>query len=118
MKNLFLTILILISMPAQAKHLYPEKYYQSRWCTAHSGQQEVIMPDGSRADCITENYAIEFDFAHKFQEAVGQSLEYSLQTGEQPGIVLIMENYETDRIFLNRLLPIAEKYNIKVWTMP
>ena len=111
-------LMLLLACRADAKHRHLEKYYQNLWCNSHAGQQEVVLNDGSRADCITQDYAIEFDFAKKYQESIGQSLEYSLQTGKTAGIVLIMENYEADQKFLNRLLPVANKYNIKVWTMP
>ena len=100
----------------QAKHLYIEQEYQQKWCSANNGQMEVVMSDGSRADCITDKYAIEFDFAPKFQEAIGQSEEYAVQTGKLPGIVLILEN-PSDQHYLNRLMPVADKLGIKVWTM-
>jgi len=119
MKNFIIIILwICLCLPAEAKRLHPEKYYQNIWCSDKGGQQEVVMPNGSRADCITKDYAIEFDFADKHHEAIGQALDYGLQTGKQAGIVLILENYEIDRKFLERLMPIAEKFNIKIWTMP
>jgi hypothetical protein len=117
MNKFLIALLLIISLPANAKHFHTEKYYQNKWCNAHNGQQEVILNNGSRADCITDNYAIEFDFAPKISESIGQSLEYALQTGKLPGIVLILEK-SSDQKFLKRLLPIAEKYNIKVWTMP
>ena len=117
MKNLLIFFSFFIfSLPVEAKHIYLEKVYQDAWCQAHNGTTEVILPDGSRADCITSKYAIEFDFAQKFQESIGQALEYSMQLGKQAGIVLIMEKPH-DQIFLNRLIPIANKYNIKVWIM-
>ena len=116
---LILTITSMSSIwSVSAKTNHTEKYYQNLWCVSHAGQTEVVLNDGSRADCITSDYAIEFDFAHKYTEAIGQSLEYSLQTGKHAGIVLIMENCEKDQKFLNKLLPVAEKYNIKVWIMP
>lgn len=41
----------------------------------------------------------------------------SLKTGKQAGIVLIIENQEKDLKELNKLKQLAEKYNIKLWTM-
>jgi len=51
---------------------------------------------------MTETHAIEFEFAGKWTEAVGQSLHYSLQTGKRAGIVLILES-DSDRKFWIRL---------------
>jgi hypothetical protein len=53
---------------------------------------EVILPDHTRCDCITEKNAIEIEYAKKWYEAIGQSLYYSLQTGKRAGVVLILES--------------------------
>ena len=78
---------------------------------------EYRLDDGTRLDCLTDDYAIEFDFAPKWAESVGQALYYSLKTGRQPGVVLIMVN-DGDERYLERLNALAVKYNIKVWTTP
>ncbi|MBU4231741.1 MAG: hypothetical protein L6277_15050 [Desulfobacterales bacterium] len=90
----FTVLLILLIIPsiALAGHKHPEKWYQQQWCSEHGGQVEVILPDKTRCDCLTETHAIEFDFGPKWAEAIGQALYYGLQTGKKPGIVLIMEN--------------------------
>jgi len=67
------------------------KPYQEKWCTEHGGQVEVVLPDRTRCDCLTETHAIEFDFGKKWAEAIGQALYYAIQTGKKPGIVLILE---------------------------
>jgi hypothetical protein len=41
---------------------FTEKWYQERWCREHGGQVEVVLPDQTRRDCVTETHAIEFDF--------------------------------------------------------
>jgi hypothetical protein len=99
MKKLVLLFLIFIALPVQAAHLYKEKDYQEVWCKKAGGITEYVLDDGARVDCLTDEYAIEFDFASKWAEAVGQSLYYALKTGKKPGIVLILEK-ETDRRFL------------------
>jgi hypothetical protein len=40
----------------------PGKWYQQEWCDANEGQVEVVLPDGTRCDCVTDTHAIEFDF--------------------------------------------------------
>ena len=39
----------------------------------------MTMPDGARCDILTETHAIEVDFADKWAEAFGQSLNYAMQ---------------------------------------
>jgi hypothetical protein len=45
-----------------AKREHPEKWYQERWCREQGGQIEVVLPDRTRCDCVTDTHAIEFDF--------------------------------------------------------
>ena len=49
----------------------------------------MTMPDGTRCDILTDTHAIEVDFADKWAEAIGQSLNYAMQTGKKAGIVLV-----------------------------
>jgi len=117
MKKLLIALLILLSaVCCHAKRLHPEKYYQSRWCADRGGQTEVVLPDRTRCDCVTETHAIEFDFGqHKWAEAIGQSLYYGLQTGKKPGIVLILE-HEKDRRYWIRLNSTIQHYNLPIDT--
>jgi hypothetical protein len=41
--------LIILSLPSLllAKREHPEKWYQQKWCEAHEGRVEVVMPDGT-----------------------------------------------------------------------
>lgn len=115
-KVIFIFILIVLSPCLSfAAHLYPEKEYQKVWCTLNDGVSEYVLTDKARVDCVTKDYAIEFDFANKWAEAVGQSLYYGVSLGKQSGIVLILENSQRDKKYLNRLLSVAKLYNIKVW---
>lgn len=99
-----------------AAHAHPEKYYQNQWCAEHNGATEYVLEDRTRVDCLTDTHAIEFDFAPKWAESVGQSLYYALKTGKKPGVVLILEKPEKDTRHLRRLKALAKKYNITVWT--
>ena len=42
-------------------------------------------------DDLTCEHAIEYDFANKWAEAVGQSMYYAAVTGKKAGIVLILK---------------------------
>lgn len=97
--------------------MYLEKEYQNQWCKTNNGKTEVRLQDKTRIDCLTDKYAIEFDFANKWAESIGQALYYASSTGKEAGIVLIIENPEKDLKYLKRLKNVTKKYNIKVWTI-
>lgn len=116
MFKLLFTVLLLF-MPAQfalCAHPYPEKYYQNQWCTQWHGVQEYRLSDKTRIDCLTRNYATEFDFAPKWAEAIGQSLYYSKKTGKKPAIILIIEK-PTDFKYYHRAKTLASDLKIALW---
>lgn len=121
MKKIFvLIVLIFVSLPAMAKQrIYAEKVYQTQWCNAHNGTMEYRLNDKARVDCVTDTLAVEFDFANKWAECVGQALYYGRQTKKQPACVLIMENGEKDLRYLYRLRRAAYKkgVNMRTYTM-
>lgn len=98
-------------------HQYFEKDYQKTWCKEHSGNLEVILADKTRVDCVTETHAIEFDFAKKWAESIGQSLYYAEILNKHPGIVLIIEEPAKDEKYTNRIKTIADKSGITLWLM-
>lgn len=116
-KKLLLILFIFILFPALCfvKREYPENSYRESWCAGNKGVAEVIMPDKTRCDCITETHAVEFDFAEKWTEAIGKSLHYALQTGKRAGIVLILEN-AGDRKFWIRLNSNIEHFKLPIDT--
>ena len=67
-----------------------ESYYVNQWCTSDFGRKEAILWDMTRVDCLAKDYAIEFDFAKKWAESIGQSLYYSKMTGKKPAVALIL----------------------------
>ncbi len=103
---------------ALASRLHKETAYQQKWCGQAGGVTEVRQPDLTRVDCLTSRYAIEFDFGSKWAEAIGQSLHYAIQTGKQPGIVLILEK-KSDLRYWNRLNSVIQRFEleIKTWKM-
>ena len=108
-------IVLLLGTPAQAKRLHYEKYYQERWCKANNGQVEVVLPDRTRCDCLTDTHAIEFDFGNKWAESIGQALYYSIQTGKRAGVVLILEK-QSDYKYWIRLNTIIDHYHLPIDT--
>lgn len=80
------------------------------------GRVEVTLKDGTRADCLTETHAIEYDWAHKWAEAVGQAMHYARVTGKKPGVVLILKT-EADQRYVERVRPLAIENDITLWTV-
>ena len=104
-------------LPVQAKHLYLERDYQDVWCKANNGITEYRLSDNCRVDCLTNTHAIEFDFAEKWAESIGQALYYGLQTNKTPGVVLIIEDPEKDIKYVRRLIRVACCNGIDYWFM-
>lgn len=119
MRKILLLIIacFLVMLPTQAKHLHLEKEYQAYWCNAHNGVMEYQLPDYTRVDCLTDTHAIEFDFAPKVYESIGQALYYSIMTNKKPGIVLILENSDTDSKYVKRLEKVVRLYKIDYWLL-
>ena len=92
MKKFILLFFLLILNSCSAKHLYKESVYQNYWCTKRGGIQEYMLDDKSRVDCLLPNMAVEFDFAKKRDECIGQALRYAAYTDKQPACCLIIEN--------------------------
>lgn len=115
---LALILLASCAVPARAKHLHKERYYQDIWCAQNAGMLEVRLPGGLRIDCETDTHAVEVDFAPKWAEAVGQSLAYAAATGKRPGILLILE-WPADERHLAKLRDVITKnaLPIDVWTI-
>jgi hypothetical protein len=67
--SIFIIIFLFPSL-LLAKREHPEKWYQEQWCKEQGGQMEVVLPDKTRCDCVTDTHAIEFDFGSQSAEAI------------------------------------------------
>ena len=112
---LILTILFIFPSHLFAIREHPEKWYQKKWCEEQKGRVEVVLPDGTRCDCVTATHAIEFDFGNNWAEAIGQSSYYSIQTKKNAGIVLILETM-MDRKYWIRLNTTIEHFRLPIDT--
>lgn len=110
---LLLITLCSISFQAISASRPHELWYQKVWCEGKGGKVEVRLDDGRRVDCLTQKYAIEMDFARKWPEAIGQSLDYSMLTDKQAGIVLIL-NKESDLQHWKRLEKVVNHYKLPI----
>jgi hypothetical protein len=112
-----LTLFCASCLTAQASHLHLEKEYQSKWSKDHNGTMEYVLDDCSRVDVLLPDYVVEFDFAPKVYESIGQAFYYASKTGRKPAVVLIIENPEKEQKYLNKLKSVSEKYGLKYWIM-
>ena len=95
---------------------YNERHYQALLCNALDGKIEYVLEDRTRVDCLTQEYAIEVDFAKKWAEGIGQSLHYSSMTGRKPAVGLIMDS-KKDKRYYQRLNKVSLKYGIKIFIL-
>lgn len=123
MKKLFIILFLFFYISNQTATAKPkntyfyEKDYQNAWCSLHHGTQEVVLSDKARIDCLTQTHAVEFDFAKKWAESIGQALYYAQATNKKAGIVLIIEDIQKDQKYLDRVKTVASLYNITLWTI-
>ena len=112
-KLILILLFLLLFLPAQPR-AEPERYYQLQWCAQNNGTAEVVMADGTRCDCVTERYAVEFDFGCKWAEGISQALYYSCLTGKKPLLVLIVkDDGERDR-YLKRVSTLVKEYDLPI----
>ena len=95
-----------------------EAYYRDQWASIHGGEIEVRLTDGTRCDIVTDDYAIEVEWAQKWYEGFGQSLWYGFQLNKKPAIVMILRSKE-DQKYVYRIDSLAKhhKVDLKVWTV-
>ena len=110
-------LLYFVMLPCYAKRKHYEAVYQDKWCTEMCGKQEYELNDFTRVDCLTKTHAIEFDFANKVYEGLGQALYYGIKTKKKPGLVLILENPDKESKYVYRMIKVARKKDIDCWVM-
>jgi hypothetical protein len=108
-------LLLVIYSPTKEPIVRNERYYQIQLCDELGGAVEVFLPDKTRVDCLTDEYAIEVDWAKKWAEGIGQSLYYAEMTDKKPAIGLIVG--EKDKRYLRRINKVANKYGITIFTI-
>jgi hypothetical protein len=107
------TLCVLLSTLCHAERLHPESHYRDMWCKENFGKAEVTLPDRTRADCLTESYAVEIEFADKWKSGIGQSLWYAMQTGKKAAIVLVIEKTVHNKYWI-RLNSVIVQYKLPI----
>lgn len=93
---------------------HSEASYQIEWCNLHNGIMEYENSDYTRVDCLTETHAVEFDFAKKWAEGIGQALHYNAMTGKKGKVVLILTNPKKEMVYFRRVENLGRKYDFDV----
>lgn len=99
--SLVIGIFFALACEASASRQHKESWYADALAENLAARTEVRMRDGTRCD-VLGTHAIEVEFAGKWCEAVGQSLNYAAHTGRPGAIALILEHPNDER-FLARL---------------
>lgn len=107
-----LFLLVLTHCNANAALKKNEAYYQEILCNDLDGIIEYRLPDRSRVDCLTYEYAIEVDFDKKPYECAAQALYYAIMTNRKPACAFITDKKQSRQI--SRLEVLAKAYNIKI----
>lgn len=120
-KILFLLLPFLLLPTITSAQKIKEKTFTKRIAEKLGGKLEVGVQSG-RVDILNETHAIEVEFARKWKNSIGQALWYGIQTGKQPGIVLILENSRKDYKYTVQLQSTLTAFglqdSIKVWLWP
>lgn len=96
------------------KHKHNEYSYQHAWCSAHNGIEEFENKDRTRVDCLTKYHAVEFDFANKWAESIGQALHYQLMTSKKAKVVLILEDPKKEMVYFYRVKKLGKIHGFDV----
>jgi len=112
-----LTTLVITQVIAAAEI---EAHYRDAWCEARADfVRTELRVKGGFVDCVLDDYAIEFGFAHKWKEDIAQARWYSLQTGKKAGLVMIYKKPE-NRVYLRYAQEYLRRYcsgDIKIWVI-
>ena len=111
------SLLLGFVLPITCFSIHKEKCYQNFFAQRLKGCTEVLMPDKTRCDILTEDFAIEVDFANKWAEAIGQSLHYANLMNRKAGIVLVLRK-KTDHLHMEKLLRVINFYNLPIKVFP
>ena len=115
-------IVFLPTLKAQSnlEHYRYEYEYQAVIHQQVGGQREYRVQNGI-VDILTDDYAIEVEFASKWKESIGQALWYGMQTNRLPAIVLIKKEKSDDtriRYLASTLDYMGLGDKVRLWVYP
>ena len=92
MHKLLVVCLLVIGLWPVASQARDEYFWQQRYC--ESVELEKHLPSGGYVDCVSDEFAIEVEWADNWAEGVGQAFYYAAATNRKPGIILLCESSE------------------------
>jgi hypothetical protein len=95
---------------------FKESVYRDVCCLSFQGVKEFRLSSGKVIDIVTNIFAIEVDYTHKWAESIGQALQYAYESGKKPCIVFIYD-YSKDYALLNSVLPTIKRLYITLYTI-
>lgn len=116
MRKIITIISLIFAFPKYSLANKNEKYYQTIHCNKLNGEIEYQLKDKTRVDCLTQNDAIEYDFAKKWAECLGQALYYGAMQDKTPVCALIGSEKEF-RENSSRIKFASEYYKLPVKTI-
>lgn len=81
-----------------------------KWETEHR------LWDGTRVDLLSDEYAVEVDYAGKWAKCIGQALYYGHVTDRQP-VCLLLAAGTTENHFVYRCQTVCEAHGIQLWVV-
>ena len=90
-----------------------EKYYETLINKTLQGKTSQVTPAGTFVDILTEDLAIEVDFAKKWYQAIGQACHYSVEMKRRPAIYLIVRE-ESDEKYVKRALKVCKRIKVLI----
>lgn len=87
----------------------------ARLAPKYAAEVEAVMPDGSRCDLLTAEYAIEVDWAPKWKESVGQAALYAIWTGRKPAVLLLVKDATREKVDLLRAKLVCERLGMTLF---
>jgi len=95
-----------------------ETWYNTVIAENYGWQQSVRTPVGTECDIVTEDSAIEIEWAraHKSYEALGQALHYADQLAKRPGILFLLRGDDRDerQKIMERIGPVCVRLGVTV----
>ena len=83
------------------------------------GKTEVLTPDGSRCDILTDNFAYEVDWCtrskpYKHWESVSQAIFYGAVFNRKPAVILLFDGSDVAKKSYLRCLLVCKHSNVRL----
>jgi hypothetical protein len=115
MKKILLLLFVLLLFGASTCP-NREIHFKKVFSESINGKLNVPLDYKNTVDIATDTFAIDVEFAPKWATSIGHSLYAATKLNKKAAILLITyKDYDTN--YVNILMPIANKYDITIWTI-